>query len=197
MFFELQLLFEATAGNGVRRDVAIDDIIVLDDICPPEGELPLWCCVRSPCAPNTLHNLKGLYERGGVYSTLSVGSRPDSQLKGCGFEPQSPQSTRRSPWPRYRTPSCVEITQKCIIYSSNHFNKNVSLRDVLTMRRCHCLSLSQGPLTAPCAGYCDFEMDYCGWVNSPPANSTLEWDWISGEDHTTDTNGGLLDPGCH
>ena len=47
-FFGLQLLFEATAGSGARRDVVIDDIIVLDDICPPEGELLLQCCVRSP-----------------------------------------------------------------------------------------------------------------------------------------------------
>ncbi|CAL8320128.1 unnamed protein product, partial [Arctogadus glacialis] len=69
-----QLLFEATAGSGARRDVVIDDIIVLDDICPPEG-------------------------------------------------------------------------------------------------------------------YCDFEMDYCGWVNSPPANSSLDWDWLSEEDHTIGTNG--------
>ncbi|CAL8367268.1 unnamed protein product [Boreogadus saida] len=38
-------------------------------------------------------------------------------------------------------------------------------------------------------GYCDFEMDYCGWVNSPPANSSLDWDWLSEEDHTIGTNG--------
>ncbi|XP_056452213.1 MAM and LDL-receptor class A domain-containing protein 1-like [Gadus chalcogrammus] len=76
-----QLLFEATAGSGARRDVVIDDIIVLDDICPPEG-------------------------------------------------------------------------------------------------------------------YCDFEMDYCGWVNSPPANSSLDWDWLSEEDHTIGTNGHFVRISC-
>ncbi|CAL8279708.1 unnamed protein product [Lota lota] len=76
-----QLLFEAIAGSGARRDVVIDDIIVLDDICPPEG-------------------------------------------------------------------------------------------------------------------FCDFEMDYCGWVNSPPINSSLEWDWLSGVDHTTVTRGHFVRFSC-
>lgn len=48
------------------------------------------------------------------------------------------------------------------------------------------------------AGFCDFEMDFCGWVNSPPAEFGLDWDWLSGEsesesrlipqrDHTTNS----------
>ncbi|XP_072296914.1 MAM and LDL-receptor class A domain-containing protein 2 [Eucyclogobius newberryi] len=32
----------------------------------------------------------------------------------------------------------------------------------------------------PPQGFCDFEMDFCGWVNSPPAQSGLQWDWLSG-----------------
>ena len=44
------------------------------------------------------------------------------------------------------------------------------------------------------AGFCDFEMDMCGWVNSQPAGSGVDWDWRSGDsegkfiprrDHTT------------
>lgn len=31
------------------------------------------------------------------------------------------------------------------------------------------------------AGFCDFEMDFCGWVNSPPAETGVDWDWLSGE----------------
>lgn len=31
------------------------------------------------------------------------------------------------------------------------------------------------------AGFCDFEMDLCGWVNSPPAESGVDWDWLSGK----------------
>ena len=50
IYFEPQLLFEAVAGSGERRDVVIDDIIVLDDICPPEGKLSLQCCVCFVCA---------------------------------------------------------------------------------------------------------------------------------------------------
>ncbi len=45
-------------------------------------------------------------------------------------------------------------------------------------------------------GFCDFEMDFCGWVNSPPVEYGLDWDWLSGEsqgqfiprrDHTTNS----------
>ncbi|KAM9845004.1 MAM and LDL-receptor class A domain-containing protein 1 [Aulostomus maculatus] len=32
----------------------------------------------------------------------------------------------------------------------------------------------------PTPGFCDFEMDFCGWVNSPPAESGVDWDWLSG-----------------
>lgn len=43
------------------------------------------------------------------------------------------------------------------------------------------------------SGFCDFEIDFCGWVNNPPAESGVEWDWLSGgmghfipqRDHTT------------
>lgn len=31
------------------------------------------------------------------------------------------------------------------------------------------------------AGFCDFEMDFCGWVNNPPAESRVDFDWLSGE----------------
>nr|XP_057907663.1 MAM and LDL-receptor class A domain-containing protein 1-like [Doryrhamphus excisus] len=46
----------------------------------------------------------------------------------------------------------------------------------------------------PPEGFCDFEMDLCGWVNNPPAESGVDWDWLSGgtdgalvpnKDHTT------------
>ncbi|XP_034558606.1 MAM and LDL-receptor class A domain-containing protein 2 [Notolabrus celidotus] len=49
----------------------------------------------------------------------------------------------------------------------------------------------------PPQGFCDFEMDLCGWVNSPPAESGVDWDWLSGDskgnlvparDHTTDSS---------
>ncbi|XP_074507832.1 MAM and LDL-receptor class A domain-containing protein 1 [Sebastes fasciatus] len=33
----------------------------------------------------------------------------------------------------------------------------------------------------PPPGFCDFEMDLCGWVNNPPAEFGLDWDWLSGE----------------
>nr|XP_020490862.1 MAM and LDL-receptor class A domain-containing protein 1-like isoform X1 [Labrus bergylta] len=48
----------------------------------------------------------------------------------------------------------------------------------------------------PPPGFCDFEMDLCGWVNSPPAESGVDWDWLSGNidgrfipdrDHTTNS----------
>ncbi|XP_039670520.1 MAM and LDL-receptor class A domain-containing protein 1 [Perca fluviatilis] len=32
----------------------------------------------------------------------------------------------------------------------------------------------------PPSGFCDFEMDFCGWVNNPPAESGVDWDWLSG-----------------
>lgn len=52
------------------------------------------------------------------------------------------------------------------------------------------------------SGFCDFEMDFCGWVNSPPVDfqSRVDWDWLSGEsegqlvpkwDHTTNTDLGM------
>lgn len=44
-------------------------------------------------------------------------------------------------------------------------------------------------------------MDFCGWVNNPPPEGGLEWDWLSGEsdnsdwsfphkDHTTNSESG-------
>ncbi|XP_076003124.1 apical endosomal glycoprotein-like [Genypterus blacodes] len=48
----------------------------------------------------------------------------------------------------------------------------------------------------PPPGFCDFEMDYCGWVNSPPAETGVDWDLLSGTasgplipstDHTTNS----------
>ncbi|KAK1879509.1 MAM and LDL-receptor class A domain containing protein 1 [Dissostichus eleginoides] len=48
----------------------------------------------------------------------------------------------------------------------------------------------------PAAGFCDFEMDFCGWVNNRPAESGLDWDWLSGvsdgsfipnKDHSTNS----------
>uniref|UniRef100_A0A8C4IDF4 MAM domain-containing protein n=1 Tax=Dicentrarchus labrax TaxID=13489 RepID=A0A8C4IDF4_DICLA len=33
----------------------------------------------------------------------------------------------------------------------------------------------------PPPGFCDFEMDFCGWVNKPPAESGVDWDWLSGD----------------
>lgn len=52
------------------------------------------------------------------------------------------------------------------------------------------------------SGFCDFEMDFCGWVNSYPVSpqSRVDWDWLSGEseghhvplrDHTTKTDLGM------
>ncbi|XP_068593728.1 MAM and LDL-receptor class A domain-containing protein 1 isoform X2 [Cebidichthys violaceus] len=32
----------------------------------------------------------------------------------------------------------------------------------------------------PPPGFCDFEMDFCGWVNNPPAESGVDWEWLSG-----------------
>ncbi|XP_044077011.1 MAM and LDL-receptor class A domain-containing protein 1 isoform X2 [Siniperca chuatsi] len=32
----------------------------------------------------------------------------------------------------------------------------------------------------PPPGFCDFEMDLCGWVNNPPAESGVDWDWLAG-----------------
>ncbi|XP_019751859.1 MAM and LDL-receptor class A domain-containing protein 2 [Hippocampus comes] len=49
----------------------------------------------------------------------------------------------------------------------------------------------------PPEGFCDFEMDLCGWVNNAPAESGVNWDWLSGssqghlvpnKDHTTMTS---------
>ncbi|XP_018531715.2 MAM and LDL-receptor class A domain-containing protein 1 [Lates calcarifer] len=49
----------------------------------------------------------------------------------------------------------------------------------------------------PPKGFCDFEMDLCGWVNNPPAESGVDWDWLSGDsdgplipdrDHSTDSS---------
>lgn len=51
------------------------------------------------------------------------------------------------------------------------------------------------------AGFCDFEMDFCGWVNNPPAEYGVDWDWLSGDsngdfipkrDHSTGTSLGKL-----
>ncbi|XP_069366962.1 MAM and LDL-receptor class A domain-containing protein 2 [Paralichthys olivaceus] len=53
----------------------------------------------------------------------------------------------------------------------------------------------------PPTGFCDFEMDMCGWVNNPPTESGVDWDWLSGKsqsqsnliprrDHTTDSSFG-------
>ncbi|KAM7379552.1 hypothetical protein PAMP_005098 [Pampus punctatissimus] len=51
----------------------------------------------------------------------------------------------------------------------------------------------------PPPGFCDFEMDLCGWVNNPPAESGVDWDWLSGasegslipnKDHSTDSDFG-------
>ncbi|KAL6103987.1 uncharacterized protein ACO6RY_13812 [Pungitius sinensis] len=48
----------------------------------------------------------------------------------------------------------------------------------------------------PPPGFCDFEMDFCGWVNNPAAESHVDWDWLSGDsegqlipnkDHTTNS----------
>ncbi|XP_034038504.1 MAM and LDL-receptor class A domain-containing protein 1 [Thalassophryne amazonica] len=48
----------------------------------------------------------------------------------------------------------------------------------------------------PQSGFCDFEMDFCGWLNNPPADSAVDWDWLSGtsvvhlipkRDHTTNS----------
>ncbi|KAI3374795.1 hypothetical protein L3Q82_021349, partial [Scortum barcoo] len=48
----------------------------------------------------------------------------------------------------------------------------------------------------PPAGFCDFEMDFCGWVNNRPAEFGVDWDWLSGDsegqlipsrDHTTNS----------
>lgn len=33
----------------------------------------------------------------------------------------------------------------------------------------------------PPKGFCDFEMDLCGWANSLPAESGLYWDWLFGD----------------
>ncbi|AWP03839.1 putative apical endosomal glycoprotein-like [Scophthalmus maximus] len=52
----------------------------------------------------------------------------------------------------------------------------------------------------PPSGFCDFEMDLCGWVNNPPAELGVDWDWLSGmsvggliplRDHTTDSSLGF------
>ncbi|XP_067330349.1 MAM and LDL-receptor class A domain-containing protein 2 [Channa argus] len=49
----------------------------------------------------------------------------------------------------------------------------------------------------PPQGFCDFETDFCGWVNYPPAESGVDWDWLSGDskgtfiprrDHSTGTS---------
>ncbi|XP_061694563.1 MAM and LDL-receptor class A domain-containing protein 2 isoform X2 [Syngnathoides biaculeatus] len=49
----------------------------------------------------------------------------------------------------------------------------------------------------PPEGFCDFETDFCGWVNNPPAESGIDWDWLSGTeggsfvppmDHSTDSS---------
>ncbi|XP_047444387.1 MAM and LDL-receptor class A domain-containing protein 2 isoform X2 [Mugil cephalus] len=37
----------------------------------------------------------------------------------------------------------------------------------------------------PPTGFCDFEMDFCGWVNNPSPESGLDWDWLSAESEGT------------
>ncbi|XP_075875933.1 MAM and LDL-receptor class A domain-containing protein 1 [Nelusetta ayraudi] len=37
--------------------------------------------------------------------------------------------------------------------------------------------------SCPPQGLCDFEMDFCGWVNDPPPEDGVEWEWLSGESH--------------
>lgn len=46
------------------------------------------------------------------------------------------------------------------------------------------------------SGFCDFEIDLCGWVNFHVNSSSVEWSWTSGTsassfapkvDHTTNT----------
>ncbi|XP_028297170.1 MAM and LDL-receptor class A domain-containing protein 2 isoform X2 [Gouania willdenowi] len=48
----------------------------------------------------------------------------------------------------------------------------------------------------PPTGFCDFELDFCSWVNNAPQGSGVNWDWLSGSssghlvprrDHTTDS----------
>ena len=57
------------------------------------------------------------------------------------------------------------------------------------------------------ADFCDFEMDFCGWVNNRPVESGIDWDWLSSrsegsflpdKDHTTDSNlGKSLHTNCN
>lgn len=46
------------------------------------------------------------------------------------------------------------------------------------------------------SGFCDFEMDMCGWLNTRVSVSSIDWSWTSGTsdtlfapevDHTTNT----------
>ncbi|KAM3603666.1 uncharacterized protein V6R79_000320 [Siganus canaliculatus] len=51
----------------------------------------------------------------------------------------------------------------------------------------------------PPQGFCDFEMDFCGWVSNSPSEFKMDWNWIPAggylvpsEDHTTNTDLGHL-----
>lgn len=41
-------------------------------------------------------------------------------------------------------------------------------------------------------GFCDFERDFCGWVNNPPPEFGVEWDWLSSK-----SDGSMIPPRDH
>ncbi|XP_051809634.1 apical endosomal glycoprotein-like [Acanthochromis polyacanthus] len=48
-------------------------------------------------------------------------------------------------------------------------NRNIAIDDLIVLNG-----------ACPPTGFCDFEMDFCGWVNNPPSEFGLDWDWLSG-----------------
>lgn len=74
-----------------------------------------------------------------------------------------------------------------------HLKLNYPRHICMCVRACMCsvVCLGKGVLVAVAgmhlmlllffAGFCDFEMDFCGWVNDPPPDDGVEWDWLSGE----------------
>ncbi|KAF7668436.1 hypothetical protein LDENG_00014610 [Lucifuga dentata] len=211
----IQFIIEAEVGNK-QGSISIDDILLSSSengSCSAERECTFqgslcglqpqpsadfsWSRIRGTSQP---HNSSGpatdhtLGTEQGYYLSAELWSHPVGS-RGC----MTPDSTR-SPhllwtrngdqgnrWRHGRVTLLSPDSTYQVIFEAvvgDGIRRDIAIDD---------LTVLNGACPPP--GFCDFEMDYCGWVNNPPAEVGVDWDWLAGatglfipeRDHSTNS----------
>ncbi|TKS79616.1 LDL-receptor class A domain-containing protein 2 Skeletal organic matrix MAM and [Collichthys lucidus] len=196
-----QVIFEAVVGDGPRRDIAIDDLFVLNGACPPPGHFAFFMPLESDreeiarlegetmeavdqACLEIWHNVNGWLSDGPSDIILTVFVNETAGLRPVW----NTSAYRNGTWIRdrvdYNASEPHQIILQASCYKPTSVSDSLALDDVHIIRGKSCYEIipttTPNPATtttaAPASAMdCTFEQGLCSWVQelSDDVNWTL------------------------